>query len=355
MNSLDIFSVQDLVQACQGFIRQWVSYPTAKHAGVFTFALNPLQTKTMRTSIISNLRPLLRALYLLLIAIAALSAMPRNARAQLYVTAQQPGQLEGVSTYNTETGEIINLNFITGLDVPAGLVVVGDTLFVSNADAGTVGKYDDTTGGAINPGFITGLGAYFGNEFSPQAAGLAVKDNTLFVAEGIGGPVGKYDATTGKPINANFITGLRDPVELVVLGNILFVADGLSETVSTYDATTGKVIKADFITGLNGPGQLVVLGNALFVPNQFSATVGKYDATTGKTINASFIKGLNEPVGLAVSGNTLFVGNVGNGSPDIGTIGKYDATTGARIHRNFIFGVNFPYGLAVKPAELFGH
>ena len=40
----------------------------------------------MKTSITSNWRPLLRALYAFVIAIIVLWAMPRNARAQLYVT-----------------------------------------------------------------------------------------------------------------------------------------------------------------------------------------------------------------------------------------------------------------------------
>ena len=83
---------------------------------------------------------------------------------------------------------------------------------MSDPGNSAVGKYDATTGGAVNPGFITGLNV---------PVGLAVIGNTLFEAnEGNlnlnNGTVGKYDATTGAAINANFITGLSSPAGIAV-------------------------------------------------------------------------------------------------------------------------------------------
>jgi hypothetical protein len=75
----------------------------------------------MKTTLTSNWRPLLRAFYPFLIAIAALWAMPRTARAQLYVTQGGTGGI--VSKYNATTGAAINANFITGLITPVGLAV----------------------------------------------------------------------------------------------------------------------------------------------------------------------------------------------------------------------------------------
>jgi DNA-binding beta-propeller fold protein YncE len=107
----------------------------------------------MKTSIPSNWRPLSRALYTFLIAIAALWGMPRNACAQLYVSQAEIGV---VSEYDATTGAVINANFITGVGSPFGLALLGNTLFVANADTGTVGKYDAITGATINANFITG-------------------------------------------------------------------------------------------------------------------------------------------------------------------------------------------------------
>ena len=173
----------------------------------------------MKTIIPSDSRPLLRACYAFLIAIAALWAMPRTAHAQLYVI-------------NTPGG--------------GGQVVVS--------------KYNATTGAAINASFITGL---INLTFAPDF-GLAVSGNTLFVGDVLGF-VGKYDATTGGAINASFITGLHDPFGLALLGNTLFVANSNfisgtvnSGTVGEYDATTGAAINASFITGLTVPSGLAV-------------------------------------------------------------------------------------------------
>jgi hypothetical protein len=162
----------------------------------------------MKTTLTSNWRPLLRALYPFLIAAAALWAMPKNACAQLYVTELTGGGLIGVvDKYDAKTGAAISPSFITGLNRPALLAVKGNTLFVANEFGGTVGKYDATTGAAINASFIIGLGA-------PE--GLAVLGNTLFVANFGGGTVGEYDAKTGAAINATFITGLNGPGGLAV-------------------------------------------------------------------------------------------------------------------------------------------
>jgi DNA-binding beta-propeller fold protein YncE len=136
----------------------------------------------MKSSITSNLRPLLRAFQAFLVAIAGLWPMPRNAHAQLYVIRDSKTGI--VSEYDAKTGEVINANFITGLSRPVALAVNANTLFVTNFRSGTIGKYDATTGGAISPGFITGLRGPFG---------LAVNGNTLFVTNFGSGTVGKYD------------------------------------------------------------------------------------------------------------------------------------------------------------------
>jgi DNA-binding beta-propeller fold protein YncE len=285
---------------------EWVCYPTAKRK-FFTITLTPRKNQTMKTIIPSDSRPLLRAYYAFLIAIAALWAMPRTAHAQLYVI-------------NTPGG--------------GGQVVVS--------------KYNATTGAAINASFITGL---INLTFAPDF-GLAVSGNTLFVGDVLGF-VGKYDATTGGAINASFITGLNRPAGLALLGNTLFVANSGSDTVGEYDAKTGAAINASFITGLNGPTGLAVSGNKLFVAGFFNGTVGEYDAKTGAAINDSFITGLHAPLGLALLGNTLFVANSNfiSGTVNSGAVGEYDATTGAAINASFITGLTVPSGLAVKSAK----
>jgi hypothetical protein len=60
---------------------------------------------------------------------------------------------------------------------------------------------------------------------------------------------------------------------------ISLIADGV---VSEYDEVTGQLVNANFITGLSGPNELVLSGDNLFVANESDGTVGKYSAKTGK-------------------------------------------------------------------------
>ena len=102
-----------------GVIRLGSATPTPKRQFITFTDLR--QNKAMKTSITSNLRPLLRAFQAFLIAIAGLWRMPRNAHAQLYVIR---GSKTGiVSEYDAKTGVAINASFITGLTDPFGLAV----------------------------------------------------------------------------------------------------------------------------------------------------------------------------------------------------------------------------------------
>ena len=72
------------------------------------------QNKPMKTIITSNWRPLRRAVCTLLLGIAALWAMPRSARAQLYVSQVGQRVTRYLGEYNATTGAVINANLIRG-------------------------------------------------------------------------------------------------------------------------------------------------------------------------------------------------------------------------------------------------
>jgi len=130
------------------------------------------------------------------------------------------------------------------------------------------------------------------------------------------GTVGKYDATMGVAINANFITGTNGPLAISADGTALFVTNN-ANTVGEYNATTGAAINPNFITGPSGlTGDLAIDGTALLVANTFimtnitptgqpytviSGTVGEYNATTGAAINPNFITGLSGPFAVGPS------------------------------------------------------
>ena len=252
------------------------------------------RTKTMKTIIRSNWKRLHRGFCILAPSIIALSAMPRNACAQIYIG--QPGNgaiaTASVSEYNAATGAAINTEFITNLGGPVELALSGNDLFVANAS--TVGEYNATTGAPIDANLFT---LPNGN---PVTA-LVLSGADLFVAS-FEGTVGEYNASTGAVINANLITGLGNVSVsgLALSGNDLFVSNGTTR-VGEYNASSGAAINANLITGLV-PFGLLLSDNTLFVADDSTDTVGEYNASTAAPIKANFITGLSSPVGLCVVG-----------------------------------------------------
>jgi WD40 repeat protein len=285
-----------------------------------------------------------RALYAALILGTTFLAMARSASAQLYVTqkvVQGDYWVGFVSEYDAKTGKVIAANFITGLELPANLLVSGDNLFVTSwgGATGSVGKYDAETGAAINQNLISG------EVFYPIA--LALSGDDLFVSDEDTSTVGEYDAQTGATINASFINpGLDggDYLGLGALGDRLFVTFPTENNgFAKYNAKTGKLIRSANLLGAYG---IAFFGDKLLVGFPGSGTIGEYDAKTLKLINTNFIAGLSNPHQIALLGDKLFVTN-----EETGTVSEYDARTGAVINTSFISGLSYPWGVAVKATK----
>ena len=101
------------------------------------------------------------------------------------------------------------------LNVPGGLVIQGNTLYVSNQGSNTVSVYTlnfgtpGTVAGATLARSITGLNI---------PTGLAFQNGTLFVANAMSGTIGAYGNGAPKT-NPSFIIGLTLPAGLAVKSN----------------------------------------------------------------------------------------------------------------------------------------
>jgi RHS repeat-associated protein len=296
------------------------------------------------------------ALFLMPAFLFAWILLPGSACAQLYVA--QDGSVS-VGEYNATSGAVINANYITismGISYPTALALTGNTLFVANAGANTVGEYD-----VSNPKMGVAINADFISAGLSWPIGLAISGTNLYVANGNGNAsIGEYNTSTAAVINSNFIPApldLGSPSALAVSsdGSTLFVAHyqqfnnpknpGLG-SVSAYDAKSGALINGNLIIGLKGPAALEVSGDTLYVVNSGytavgAGSVGEYSASTGTVLNASFIPGLTQPFGIATLGNTIFVAMHNSG------VASYNASNGALLNANFITQAVSPYGLAV--------
>ena len=255
----------------------------------------------------------------------------------LYVSSVNAGSR--LKAYTLSTG-LLDSNFVSpAITNPAGLAVAGNVLYAgfNNGGSSVVDAFDPRTGTVIS-GFTSINGI-------TNPVGLAASSTTLYVSNS-NNRVGAYSATTGKALDANFITGLSNPTGLLVSGNILFVAS-LNNTIGTYDSTTGSPINASFLTGLGGPYQMALSNNILYVAEANNNMVAAFNATTGTALGGfsppNVSSGLNAPLGVTVVGNDLYVADSGSN-----VIREFDATTGLIVgNYNSPRGLNGPDFLAV--------
>jgi hypothetical protein len=166
--------------------------------------------------------------------------------------------LHTIGEYTT-SGATVNASFITGLPGNgfASMVCDGRYLFVCNSSGydSEIEAYFASTGGLISTSFIN-LGP------NPGATALALDGKgDLFVGYAPPGhdyTIGEFK-TTGATVNASLIsTGLNDPFGLAISGDYLFVANERAGTIGEF-TTSGVPINTALVTGLNNPMGLVVV------------------------------------------------------------------------------------------------
>src|SRR6266446_1636064 len=101
-----------------------------------------------------------------------------------------------------------------------------------------------------------------------------------------------------RPIVSALSLSLLISLQQLCCGGQIFVTNSDGNTIGEYNATSGATINSSLVSGLSDPVGIVLSGGNLFVANFNDGTIGEYNATTGATINASLVSGLSEPMGI---------------------------------------------------------
>src|SRR6202008_1872789 len=120
------------------------------------------------------------------------------------------------------------------------------------------------------------------------AGGIVGSGGNLWVVTNANYAIGEYNAATGAPIDASFITFPgRQGGGLALFGGNFFVI--IAGSIAEYDATTGAVVNAALVSGLNGPWSIAVVAppctppviqsitaspNSIWPPNHTMVPVG---------------------------------------------------------------------------------
>ena len=164
--------------------------------------------------------------------------------------ANSGGESSTIGEYTT-SGATVNAALVSGLGNPTGLATDGNYLYVACWHTGNVGIYT-TSGTAISS--FGAPGAYPG--------GIVLDGKGDLYVSTLGG-VGEY-TTAGVPVNALLISGgYNSGIGIALDGSgHLFWADnygGAGGNVIREYTTNGQLINASFITGLSNPVAMVVV------------------------------------------------------------------------------------------------
>jgi hypothetical protein len=272
----------------------------------------------------------------------SLALVTVTAKAQLYVVnsiADPTGSTIGKYTLGGATIDADLVSVPGDEHVLQGLAISGNTLFTSDAGAGTITAYNASTG-AVAGDFttITGLS-------SPLA--VAVSGSSIYVLSfselDAFGVVSEY-ATSGALVNASLISGIEAPGGLTVAGGNIYVTNLGDESIAGSGSISkftlaGATVNSNFVTGLDQPIGLTLSGGNIFVANSSTGIIGSYSATDGAVVNASLITGLDHPWAMTSAADTIYFSDTGTGK-----IGSFNVTT-STLNTNLVSGLSGPTGL----------
>ena len=174
-------------------------------------------------------------------------------------------------------------------------------------------------------------------------------DGHLYVVDGIGNQVLRYDGTTGASMGA-FVPagrGLGNPSGLAFgPEGDLFVANGSDSRVRRYDGTTGMAVRT--YSGLSDPQSVTFRSDGvMFVANRGQNDIRRFDAVLNRfVVFVTGSAGLSQPTSLRFGpdGN-LYVASHGTGS-----VMRFNGSTGA-VMGTFASGSGLvaPGGIAFGP------
>jgi DNA-binding beta-propeller fold protein YncE len=195
---------------------------------------------------------------------------------------------------------------------PDGITVANDRVWVANATAGTLQRFDAADGRAIGEPLAVGR-----QPDNPVAAGpvvwlaLSGEDAVARVAAGRVTKIPVGDA----------------PEDLAVAGGDVWVTNGGDGTVTRIDRRSARVVGAPIRVG-GRPLGIAAGGGAVWVSSFDDGTVWRLDAATGERRGAPVEVG-GRPRGVAVGGGSAWVANSGD-----------DTVTRVRDRRTIAVGGN---------------
>ena len=168
---------------------------------------------------------------------------------------------------------------------------------------------------------------------APGPDGITVANDRVFVTNASAGTLQRFDASTGQAIGAPLAVGRQPDNPLVVGGDIWLALSGDDAVARVEGSQVTRIPVGD------APEDLAVAHGAIWVTNAGDGTVTRVDRASGRVTGPAIRVGAR-PLGIAASGDTVWVSSF-----DDGTVWRLDAATGAQRGQPIKVGAK-PRGMA---------
>jgi hypothetical protein len=229
---------------------------------------------------------------------------------------------------NPVTGDIID-PFFTNVSASCGITTDSSGyMYVCDYVAGNIIKVQISDSSNYST-FTSGLG--INNPF-----GIAIYQTFMYVSLLSAGDIVKINMSDGTIVDANWVTGLFGPSQMVVSGADIYVACAGG---GIYKIPTSTGISELFIsTGphYGGPAALSISSGYLYTTDASGSGIDVYNFPGATVAQIGWQTPLDRCVGLYAYNGRMYAGNnTTNGSPGVSVFGLYDTTA-----------FNLPYGIA---------
>jgi DNA-binding beta-propeller fold protein YncE len=218
-------------------------------------------------------------------------------------------------------GQVEATEVVSGLDIPVGLAVHGNDLYVAEPEGDEILKVDLTASTPVAMDFIT-EGLVF-----PSA--LIVHENNLYISEYnevVSGSsrILKVDLTAATPEATEVVGGLTELELMAIYGNDLYVSENASDNIIKIDLTS-ETPTAIEVVSVHSPASLALYENELYIASNGyeNGKIVKIDLTAETPVLADVLTTGSENLRqLVVVGDILYIADA-----DLGKIFKLDLTT----------------------------
>ena len=210
------------------------------------------------------------------------------------------GKLSKIDITETNPSPI---DILTSLDLPYGLAMSGDYLFIALTGEGKIIKINTTESNPTPETVVSGLS---------EPAGLIFHGNTLFFSQLDSGELSKIDINDPNAVVFNASALLMSmPSTLAIKDNYLYIGEIFSGKVSRIDLNVPLPVPEDYITGLHSPNHILFLEDDLFIGELNGGEILRVNTNDPNLIPEVFLPYLYNPTGITYKNGHLYFAEFG--------------------------------------------